>query len=156
MASRVETVTVMFTDVVGSTELRSRVGEDEAERLRLAHDAILGGAVDDHGGTVVKHLGDGAMATFPGAAGAIAAAVAIQQGLERFNRDARRDDLRVRIGISAGDVSVEGDDYFGLPVVEAQRLEASAAPSTIRCSDLVKQLSRGRKEGSLDKTSHYR
>ncbi|HEY5663313.1 MAG TPA: AAA family ATPase [Ilumatobacter sp.] len=144
MASRVETVTVMFTDVVGSTELRSRVGEDEAERLRLAHDAILGGAVDDHGGTVVKHLGDGAMATFPGAAGAIAAAVAIQQGLERFNRDARRDDLRVRIGISAGDVSVEGDDYFGLPVVEAQRLEASAAPSTIRCSDLVKQLSRGR------------
>lgn len=142
--NRVETVTVMFTDVVGSTALRERVGEDEAERLRLAHDGIVHGAIEEHAGTVVKHLGDGAMAIFASAASAVAAAVVIQQRLDRFNRGRRGEPVRVRIGISAGDVTVEGDDYFGLPVVEAQRLEASAAPSGIRCAALVRQLGRGR------------
>lgn len=142
--SRIETVTVMFTDVAGSTALRERVGEDEAERLRLAHDAIVTGAIDEHGGTVVKHLGDGVMATFGSAAQAVAAAVTIQQHLDRFNRERRGDPVQVRIGISAGDVTVEKEDYFGLPVVEAQRLEASAAPASIRCAGLVRQLGRGR------------
>jgi class 3 adenylate cyclase/DNA polymerase III delta prime subunit len=144
MTSRIETVTVMFTDVAGSTALRERVGEDEAERLRLAHDAIVSGAVDEHDGTVVKHLGDGVMATFASSAQAVSAAVAIQQGLDRINRERRSEPIKVRIGISAGDVTVEDDDYFGIPVVEAQRLEASAEPATIRCAALVRQLSRGR------------
>ena len=75
--STIGTVTVMFTDLVGSTELRSRVGEDAAEVLRAAHDAILGDAVRAHDGSVVKHLGDGLMATFPSAAAGVSAAVAI-------------------------------------------------------------------------------
>ena len=141
---RVETATVMFTDVAGSTALRARVGEDEAERLRLVHDAIVSAAVEGHEGTVVKHLGDGVMAAFAGAAGAVDAAVEIQQRLEQFSREDHGERLSVRIGLSVGDVTVEDGDYFGLPVVEAQRLEASAEPETIRCAELVKHLARGR------------
>ena len=61
----VGTATVMFTDLVGSTEIRSRVGEDAAETLRSVHDEVLGEAIATNGGQVVKHLGDGLMATFP-------------------------------------------------------------------------------------------
>lgn len=138
------TVTVMFTDIVGSTELRARVGEDAAEVLRTAHDAILTDAIRANDGQVVKHLGDGMMATFASAASAVAAGVAIQQGIDLANRRSDAERLQVRVGISVGDVTVEDDDYFGLPVVEAQRLEASAEPATIRCAALVMHLARGR------------
>lgn len=145
-SSNVETATIMFVDVVGSTALRAALGEDEAERLRLATDAIVATAVEEHAGQIVKNLGDGAMAKFGGAAAAVDAAVSIQRQLERFNRQRRGEAIRVRIGIAAGDVTVDDGDYFGLPVVEAQRLESSADAATIRCADLVKQLSRGRSE----------
>ena len=64
------TATVLFTDLVGSTELRSRLGDVAADQVRRAHDQILGAAVTDHGGTVVKGLGDGLMASFTAAADA--------------------------------------------------------------------------------------
>ena len=143
-ASTIGTMTVMFTDLVGSTELRSRIGEDAAEVLRAAHDAILADAIRAHDGRVVKHLGDGLMATFASAAAGVAAGVAIQQGIDLANRRSEGEQLHVRIGISVGDVTVEDEDCFGLPVVEAQRLEASANPGTIRCAELVVHLARGR------------
>jgi len=140
----VGTVTVMFTDLVGSTEIRSRVGEDAAEALRAIHDAILTDAITAHEGRVVKHLGDGLMATFASSANAVAAAVALQQDLDLRNRRSDQERLTVRVGMSVGDVTFDGDDCFGLPVIEAQRLEASAAPGTIRCAELVMHLARGR------------
>lgn len=134
----------MFTDLAGSTEMRSRLGEDAAEALRGVHDSILIDAIVANGGRVVKHLGDGFMAVFTSAAGAVSAAVGLQQELERANRRGAGERLRVRVGISTGDVIYDGGDCFGLPVVEAQRLEASAEPGTIRCAELVKHLARGR------------
>ena len=142
--ARVGTVTVMFTDLVGSTALRSRVGEDAAEVLRGVHDAILGDAIVSNSGRVVKHLGDGMMATFESAAAAVAAGVSLQQQIDVANRRGVGERMAVRVGISVGDVTFDGDDCFGLPVVEAQRLEASAAPGTIRCAELVMHLARGR------------
>ena len=82
----VGTVTVMFTDLVGSTALRARLGEEAADRLRDVHDALLTDAITAHGGRIVKHLGDGFMAAFPSAAGAVSAAVALQQEIDRSNR----------------------------------------------------------------------
>ncbi len=140
----VGTVTVMFTDVVGSTATRARVGEDAAEALRVMHDEVLTEAIGSNGGQVVKHLGDGLMATFASAAGAVAAAVVMQQELDLRNRRSEGERLQIRVGISIGDVTFEGDDCFGLPVVEAQRLEASAEPATIRCAEMVMLMSRGR------------
>jgi class 3 adenylate cyclase len=68
----------------------------------------------------------------------------LQQEIDRANRRGATETMRVRVGISTGDVTFEGGDCFGLPVVEAQRLEASAEPGTIRCSEMVKLLARGR------------
>ncbi len=143
-AREVGTVTVMFTDLAGSTAMRARLGEEAADRLRGVHDAILTDTITTSGGRVVKHLGDGFMAAFPSAAGAVAAAVALQQEIDRANRRGATEAMRVRVGISTGDVTFEGGDCFGLPVVEAQRLEASAEPGTIRCAEMVKLLARGR------------
>ena len=71
------TAIVLFTDLVGSTELRSRLGEDAAETLRRQHDALVTDAVQANRGIVVKNLGDGFMATFAGAFDAVSSAVAI-------------------------------------------------------------------------------
>ena len=144
VAREVGTVTVMFTDLAGSTVLRSRLGEEAADRLRGVHDAVLTDAIVTNGGRVVKHLGDGFMAAFPSAAGAVGAAVVLQQEIDRVNRRGGPEVMLVRVGISTGDVTFKGDDCFGLPVVEAQRLEASAEPGTIRCAEMVKLLARGR------------
>ncbi len=140
----VGTATVMFTDLVGSTAMRSRVGEDVAEVLRATHDEVVSASVEANGGRIVKHLGDGMMATFTSAAGAVAAAVAMQQELDLWNRRSAGERMEIRVGISTGDVTFEGDDCFGLPVVEAQRLEASAEPATIRCAEMVMLMTRGR------------
>ena len=97
------TATVVFTDLVGSTELRGRLGEEAAEELRRTHDRLLAQAVEAKGGRVVKHLGDGLMATFTGASDGVAAAVAIQQAIDRLNRSGQASvPLGVRVGLLPG------------------------------------------------------
>ena len=76
-----ETITVLFTDLVGSTELLSRVGERAAEQLRREHFGLLRAAVEPHGGREVKNLGDGLMVVFDGVASALEAAVGMQQAM---------------------------------------------------------------------------
>ncbi len=131
------TWTILFTDLVGSTELRARLGDDEADRLRAAHDQLLGEAVETQGGDVVKGLGDGIMAAFSGAADAVTCAVAMQQAIDRHNRSSA-EPIDVRIGISLGDARAEENDLFGTPVVEAARLCGRAQGGQILCSDLVR------------------
>ena len=135
------TAIVLFTDLVGSTELRSRLGENAAEELRHKHDALLVDAIDTRRGHLVKHLGDGMMATFAGALDAVEAAVAIQQAMGRHNRSSPAS-LDVRIGIGAGDVVFEGEDCFGAPVIEAARLCSVAAGGQILASETVRALAR--------------
>ena len=135
------TATVLFTDLVGSTELRSQVGEDAAEELRRAHDHFLTEAVERNRGRLVKHLGDGIMATFTGASDGLTAAVAIQQALDRLNHSrSTGGPLEVRIGVSAGDVAVEDGDCFGTPVIEAARLCAAAGGGRILATEVVRLL----------------
>ncbi|MFM7225654.1 MAG: adenylate/guanylate cyclase domain-containing protein [Actinomycetota bacterium] len=109
-------VTVLFTDVVGSTELATRLGADGAERVRRSHFALVRGRIAAHGGTEVKNLGDGIMAVFPSSADALDAATAIQQTLARTTGD-EPDALAMRIGVAAGDCTAADGDYFGEPVV---------------------------------------
>jgi class 3 adenylate cyclase/tetratricopeptide (TPR) repeat protein len=135
------TAIVLFTDLVGSTELRSRLSEDVAEALRRKHDALVAGAIEGNRGKLVKNLGDGVMATFAGASDAAGAAVAIQQAIDRHNRSSEFP-LEVRIGISAGDVTFEEDDCFGTPVIEAARLCAAAGGGQILASEMVRWLGR--------------
>ena len=135
------TAIVVFTDLVGSTELRSRLGEDAAEEVRRNHDRLIAGAIEANRGRLVKNLGDGMMATFTGASDALTAAVAIQQALDRHNRSGSSDvPLEVRIGVSAGDVAFEEADCFGTPVIEAARLCAAAGGGKILVTDVVRVL----------------
>ena len=121
-----QTATILVTDLVGSTELRVALGEERAEALRRTHDHLLTDAVTTNGGEVIEGLGDGVLALFSGAAEAVGAAVAIQQAVGAHVQRHPEDRLSVRIGISAGDVTLEDDDCFGTPVVEASRLCAEA------------------------------
>ena len=75
------TITVVFTDLVGSTELMSRLGEAVADEVRREHFGLLRGAVAEHGGREVKNLGDGLMLVFDGVTGGLACAVAMQQAI---------------------------------------------------------------------------
>jgi class 3 adenylate cyclase len=135
------TAIVLFTDLVGSTALRSRLGEDAADALREQHDALVCRAIEANRGSVVKNLGDGIMATFTGASDAVTAAVAAQQAIDRHNHSSPTP-LEVRIGVSAGDVVFEKDDCFGTPVIEAARLCAAAQGGQILASEIVRWMAR--------------
>ena len=136
---RTETATVLFTDVVGSTELRQTVGDDAADELRRSHDQVLRDALTANGGRAVKGTGDGFMIVFDSAAEAVAAAEEMQRGVERLDRRAPAP-VAIRVGLSAGDVVWEGDDCFGTPVVEARRLCDQAQGAQILVADVVRLL----------------
>jgi class 3 adenylate cyclase/tetratricopeptide (TPR) repeat protein len=138
------TATILVTDLVASTELRVRLGEERADELRRDHDGLIADAIRGHAGTLIKGLGDGALAMFQSASDAVAAAVAIQQSAYAHSRSAQGESLHIRIGVSAGDVTLEDNDCFGTPVVEASRLCAAAIGGQILVADLVRVLARGR------------
>lgn len=141
---QVDTRSVLFTDLVASTELRVRLGEDAAEAVRRCHDQLVRDAVTAHAGAVVKGLGDGVLATFGSAADAVAAAVAVQQSVDLHARREPERAFDLRVGVSVGDVTSEADDVFGVPVVEASRLCSFATGGEILVAELVRALSRGR------------
>lgn len=138
------TATIVVTDLVDSTAQRVRVGEDRAEELRRVHDQLVGKAVSARAGEVVKSLGDGLLARFEGAAEAVAAAVAAQQAVAAHTARHPEEPLVIRVGVSAGDVTLEDGDCFGTPVVEAARLCAAADGGEILVANLVRALARGR------------
>jgi class 3 adenylate cyclase len=141
VASR--TCTILFTDLVGSTELRSQLGDDAFDARRRDHDRLLTDALGRHGGELIKHEGDGIMAVFVSAADALSCAASIQQGLER--EQGRHDTPFVaRIGVSAGDVVEEDGDYHGTPVVEAARLCNAARGGQVLAADVVRVLAGSR------------
>src|SRR5262245_1237460 len=83
----VGTVTLLFTDLVGSTESLVALGEDRFDSVRDEHDALVGGTIAAHDGEVVKHTGDGYMAMFHRAGDAVAAAAEIQRLVAKRNQD---------------------------------------------------------------------
>jgi class 3 adenylate cyclase len=133
------TVTLVFTDLVGSTAIGTSLHPDDTERLRQTHFAILRDAVVATGGNEVKNLGDGLMVAFSSPSRALACAVAMQQGIQRHNRRAELP-LAVRIGIAGGEVTENEGDYFGDPVVEAARLCATADGGQILATDTVRAM----------------
>lgn len=108
---------VLFTDLVGSTALIGAHGEAEAHALRLRHFNLLRGAVREHGGREVKGLGDGLMVVFSASAPALACGAAMQRAV---GGDA--DGLGLRVGIHAGPLLREHDDFHGTTVIVAARL----------------------------------
>jgi class 3 adenylate cyclase len=127
---------VMFTDIVGSTEMTSRLGDRRAVEIVRAHDALVRRALDRHGGREVKHTGDGIMAAFREVAAAVTCARMILRTFAEFNR-ATPEPIRVRIGLSAGEPVEDSDDLFGSSVQRAARICQTAEPEAVVASDDV-------------------
>ncbi len=134
-----ETVAVLFTDIVGSTELAMSVPSDIADEVRRTHFSVLRRAIDACDGTEVKSLGDGLMAVCSNPSSALACAVSMQQGVERSNRHSPHS-VGLRVGLSIGEATREEDDYFGEPVIEAARLCARAQGGQILVSDMLRAM----------------
>ena len=134
--------TILFTDLQGSTSLTHELGDARAMALLRTHDEIIRDSVGRHGGSEVKHTGDGLMAAFPSVSGAIDSAVLMQR---RFaNEDEIAFPLRIRIGMSAGEPVTEHSDFFGAAVQLAARLAARAEPGTVLVSSTVRDLALGK------------
>jgi class 3 adenylate cyclase len=131
-----ENLAILFTDVVGSTAMSMRVSPETADELRQAHVSVLRRALAEAGGIEVKGLGDGLMVVFASASAAMSCAVAMQQGVERDNRD-REHSVNMRVGLSGGEVSREDGDYFGDPVIEAARLCAACEGGQILAAHVL-------------------
>jgi len=135
---------VLFTDLVGSTELMQRLGDEVAERVRRSHFRALRDAVATRGGLEVKTLGDGLMVVFPSAVDALACAVAMQQAVHAHNQREADPRLDVRVGLDVGEPIPHEADYFGTPVVVAKRLCDQAEGGQIVASELVWRLAASR------------
>ena len=139
-------VTILFTDIEASTSTRQRLGDAKAQELLRTHNTIVRGALVANGGSEIKHTGDGIMASFPLATGALACAIAIQQGLDAEQAETP---LRVYIGLNAGEpIAEEGPDgrvdLFGTSIDLAARICDKAQPGEILVSDVVRQLAAGK------------
>ena len=107
-------VTFLFTDVEGSTR-RWEADADGMRTASAAHDEVLRGEIEAHGGWLFKHTGDGVCAAFASPSSAVDAAVAAQSALE----------LPVRMGLATGEAEVRGADYFGAVLNRAARVMAA-------------------------------
>ena len=132
-----QNVAILFTDVVSSTELSQQVSPDAGDELRRRHFSILRQALAETGGVEVKNMGDGLMAVFDSASAALACGVAMQQGVEVDNREGGLA-VGLRVGLSQGEVSGEGGDFFGDPVVEAARLCATCEGGQVLAAHVVR------------------
>ncbi len=155
MASVRSTRAVVFCDVVASTELRRRLGDTQADIWFAGLFAQIESAVASADGVVVKNLGDGVMAVFTSAGGALDAAVAMQQGTHAYSWQAHVDPAQLRVGVSIGDVSTTGDDWNGMPVVQSARLCAAAQPDEILAAEIVRVLAGSRCSHRMSSAGDY-
>lgn len=133
-------LTILFSDVEGSTDLRTQRGDAAAHRILRSHEEVVRRCVGMHDGREVKALGDGFMVAFASVRKALACAVAIQQQLEERNVESPGDEVLVRIGVNFGEVTVEGDDLYGQAVNAAARIAGKAKGGEVLVSDIVRQL----------------
>ncbi len=128
---------IMFTDLKDSTAMTSRLGEDQAMHLLRIHNAVARNSIRAHGGTEVKHTGDGFMVSFTTAVEALRCAVAMQQGFADHREAHAGNPLHVRIGIGCGEPVEEENDLFGTAVQTAARLCTLAEPDAVLVADEV-------------------
>jgi class 3 adenylate cyclase/tetratricopeptide (TPR) repeat protein len=133
------TVTVLFTDVEGSTDLTTRRGDEAAQEILRAQRELVRHQVEQHSGHEVKSLGDGFMVAFASARRGVACAVGIQRALEEHNQRQPPDQqVRVRIGLNTGEVIQEEADLFGEAVNAAARIAAKAKGGQVLVSEAVR------------------
>jgi class 3 adenylate cyclase len=128
--------TVLFSDIVGSTEHAAAVGDRHWGEILERHNKDVTRQVERYGGRLVKWLGDGVLATFDGPARAIRCAQALTE-------ESRRSGIDIRVGVHAGECEIADDDIAGLAVHIAARVMGHARPGTVAVSSTVKDLVAG-------------
>ena len=136
---------IMFTDMEGSTTITTRLGDEKSMELLRTHDAIIRNAIKIHGGSEVKHTGDGFMISFSSVSHAVECAISIQRDINSYNKKDPVTPLHLRIGLSAGEPVTEGGDLFGSTVQLAARICDHAKPEQILVTSVVQKLCMGKK-----------
>lgn len=131
-----KTLTVMFTDLKGSTSIAEAEGDLSARMLIKHHNDIVFPVIKHHNGVLVKTIGDGTLSYFEHAQDGLRAAVQIQKGIDEFNLTKQlKTPILMRIGLHTGKCILEKNDIFGDVVNTASRFESSASPGEICCSE---------------------
>lgn len=138
------TRTVFFTDIVGSTGMTQRLGDEAAFEVISTHDRIVRDALSSMGGSEIKHTGDGIMAAFVSAASAVRCGINVLQNLQTQRASNPLLPLNMRIGMAAGEPLERANDLFGATVQLAARLCAHAEPHQILVSNVVAELCVGK------------
>ena len=129
-------LTVMFTDIKGSTSMAETAGDLATRMILKAHNEIVFAAIKAHNGTLVKTIGDGTLSHFPTAQDGLRGAAAIQKGIDAYNATSTsKTPIIVRIGLHTGKVIQEKNDIFGDVVNTASRFESSASGGEIYMSE---------------------
>jgi class 3 adenylate cyclase len=136
--------TVLFTDLVGHTEMMSRLGDEQGREVLREHERITREVLAAHGGTEVKTMGDGFMASFGSVTKAVECAVALQRKFEVRSEKSEVEPLSVRVGLNAGEPIEEEGDLFGATVILASRIAGKAEGREILVSDTVRGLCSGK------------
>ncbi|OAI38659.1 hypothetical protein AYO38_01990 [bacterium SCGC AG-212-C10] len=142
--------TILFTDLEGHTAMMQRLGDDAGRDVLREHERITREALVAHGGSEVKTMGDGFLASFGSAQRALECAIALQRAFAETLVPADGADaevcqaLRVRIGINAGEPIAEADDLFGNAVIAASRITQQAAGCEILVANVVRELVAGK------------
>ena len=140
--------TLLFTDLVGSTERAATLG-DKAWRARLdRHDDLVARQLHRYGGRRVKNTGDGVLATFDSPGRAIRCALALRDGIRGL-------ELEIRAGLHSGETEIRGDDVAGIAVHVAARVAASAAAGEVLVSPTVPALVAGSDISFIDRDVHH-
>jgi class 3 adenylate cyclase len=129
--------TILFTDLEGSTALLESVGQASFMPILEEHDVIIRRALATCRGREVKHTGDGIMAAFDEVADALDCALAVQSGFAERNARGAEHDLKVRVGMAAGEPVDHNDDIYGSTVVLASRICDAAVGGQSLVSDVV-------------------
>jgi class 3 adenylate cyclase len=139
-ASPEGTVTILFSDIEGSTAANERLGDRRWLEVLRAHNRIVRREVAAQRGFEVKSQGDGFMVAFSSARRAVLCAVGVQRALAHYSQTHPDEGVRVRIGLHTGEVLKEAEDFFGTNVALAARIASAAQGGQILVSGLLKDL----------------
>jgi class 3 adenylate cyclase len=140
--------TVLFTDIVGSTELAARLGDSAWREVLQRHHAIVRRELARFHGRELDTAGDGFFATFDGPARAVLAASAIRDALGEV-------DIEVRAGLHTGECDIAGRDITGIAISIGARIAALADPGDVLVSSTVKDLVAGSELRFEDRGEHH-
>jgi len=140
--------TILFTDMVEHTPMMHRLGDKAGRDVLREHEILTRKTLREHGGSEVKSMGDGFMASFSSPARAVECAITLQRAFEELHHgpaaDPDKEPIHIRIGLNAGEPIEEGGDLFGATVIMASRIATHAKTGEILASDVVRGLCSGK------------